>query len=51
MYQKPTLEKYGSFRDLTLIGLTGAADGATQYGNGCEFRDDQGNTYSTCTAS
>jgi hypothetical protein len=51
VYEKPKLEKYGSFRELTLIGFSGSADGATQYGNGCEYRDDKGNVYSSCTAS
>jgi|GEM_PF-3364181 len=27
MYQKPRVERFGSFRELTLIGNTGAADG------------------------
>ena len=27
MYEKPTIRKFGSFRDLTLQGCSGASDG------------------------
>ena len=32
MYQKPTVQKFGMFRDLTRAGCTGTSDGATFYG-------------------
>lgn len=32
VYQKPLLQKFGSFRELTLVGLTGSADGASIFG-------------------
>lgn len=31
-YQKPTVEKFGSFRDLTLLGLNQSTDGASIFG-------------------
>ena len=34
MYQKPTVQKFGTFRDLTRAGCTGASDGATFVGSG-----------------
>lgn len=44
MYQKPKLEVFGSFRELTQIGFTGASDAYLILGpdgstsNGCELR-------------
>lgn len=42
MYTKPTLERYGTFRELTQVGFQGASDGVTfngaggpATGNGC----------------
>jgi hypothetical protein len=32
MYQKPVLQKFGSFRDLTLLGVNGSTDGAVVLG-------------------
>ncbi len=32
MYEKPTLEKFGTFRELTQIGFSGATDGFTIIG-------------------
>jgi hypothetical protein len=32
MYEKPALQKFGSFRDLTRIGFTGSSDGASVLG-------------------
>ena len=29
MYQKPSVQKFGTFRDLTQAGCTGPADGRT----------------------
>lgn len=34
MYQKPTLEKFGSFRDLTRLGFASSTDGASIFGIG-----------------
>jgi hypothetical protein len=34
MYQKPTLERFGTFRDLTLAGCIGSTDGASLPGIG-----------------
>ncbi len=34
MYQKPTVERFGSFRELTQAGCTGTTDGATFMGSG-----------------
>lgn len=31
-YQKPTVEKFGAFRDLTLLGLSSSTDGASIFG-------------------
>ena len=31
-YQKPTLEKFGTFRDLTRLGFNSASDGASFFG-------------------
>ena len=33
MYQKPSISRFGTFRDLTLAGCTGASDGFTAVGN------------------
>ncbi len=36
MYQKPRLVRYGTFRDLTLLGIYGDYDGISVWGNdGC----------------
>ena len=47
-YQKPTLEKFGTFRDLTRLGFTSASDGASICGvttsAGCVTQYD-GRTY------
>ena len=44
-YQKPTLEKFGAFRDLTRLGFSSANDGASIFGsNGCVIQY-QGKTY------
>ncbi len=32
MYQKPQLERFGSFRELTLVGFQGGSDGMTVAG-------------------
>ena len=32
MYQKPMLEKFGTFRDLTRLGFSSASDGASIFG-------------------
>ncbi|MEZ4413999.1 MAG: lasso RiPP family leader peptide-containing protein [Gemmatimonadales bacterium] len=40
MYQKPTLQRFGSLRELTLAGFEGADDGLFKFidGNlGCTF--------------
>ena len=34
MYQKPRVERFGTFRELTQVGFTGTSDGATLCGNG-----------------
>ena len=34
MYQKPSVEKFGTFRELTQAGCTGASDGKTFEGSG-----------------
>ena len=34
MYQKPSVERFGSFRDLTQAGCTGVSDGASFLGSG-----------------
>ncbi len=31
MYKKPTLERFGTFRDLTLSGFGGTGDGCVVY--------------------
>lgn len=37
MYSKPTVQKFGSFRELTQIGLSNASDGVSIWGiSGCE---------------
>jgi hypothetical protein len=39
MYQKPTVERFGTFRDLTQQGFNGANDGITfegANGNNCQ---------------
>jgi hypothetical protein len=41
MYQKPALEKFGTFRDLTQWGLASASDGGSIFGissTGCSTR-------------
>lgn len=36
-YQKPLVEKFGSFRELTQLGLSSASDGASIFGiSGCQ---------------
>lgn len=39
MYQKPKVERFGTFRELTQIGTNGAYDGVTIFGiaNGNEL--------------
>lgn len=32
MYQKPRLDRFGSFRELTQVGFSGASDGTTFIG-------------------
>ncbi len=32
MYQKPVIERFGTFRDLTLAGFAGTSDGVTFFG-------------------
>ncbi len=32
MYQRPKVERFGTFRDLTRVGFTGAADGMGELG-------------------
>ncbi len=34
MYQKPQLQKFGTFRELTLLGLNSSTDGAVIFGIG-----------------
>lgn len=34
MYQKPKLERFGTFRELTRVGFNGTTDGMTICGNG-----------------
>lgn len=34
MYRKPTLERFGTFRELTQVGFQGASDGVTFQGAG-----------------
>jgi hypothetical protein len=36
MYEKPKLERFGTFRELTQIGLNSDADGAVIFGIGCK---------------
>lgn len=39
MYQKPTLQKFGTFRELTRFGFASAADGISIFGiggDGCQ---------------
>lgn len=33
-YQKPAVEKFGTFRELTQLGLSSASDGASIFGIG-----------------
>jgi hypothetical protein len=33
MYQKPSISRFGTFRDLTLAGCTGSSDGFTAIGS------------------
>lgn len=47
MYQKPTLQRFGSFRELTKLGIDSSTDGASFLGigsPGCET-DLWGKTY------
>jgi hypothetical protein len=49
MYQKPVLERFGDFRELTQYGLIGSTDGGTiqgisSPGEGCE----NGGGFVTC---
>ena len=40
MYQKPTLQKFGTFRELTRFGFASAADGISIFGiggDGCQI--------------
>jgi hypothetical protein len=41
-YQKPLVEKFGTFRELTQLGISSASDGASIFGigtsPGCESR-------------
>lgn len=34
MYEKPTLQRFGSFRELTLLGFASSTDGASIFGIG-----------------
>ena len=34
MYEKPTVEKFGTFRDLTRLGFNGGSDGISIFGPG-----------------
>jgi hypothetical protein len=43
MYQKPQLERFGTFRELTLLGNNGNTDGQTFMGV------DGDNVFNTCT--
>ncbi|HEX8718310.1 MAG TPA: lasso RiPP family leader peptide-containing protein [Gemmatimonadaceae bacterium] len=36
MYQKPKVERYGTFRELTQVGFNGTSDGYTVSGIGNE---------------
>jgi hypothetical protein len=45
MYSKPTLEKFGTFRELTQLGFFNASDGASGWGvtsPGCGGLDGSG---------
>lgn len=37
-YAVPTLEKFGTFRDITRQGRYGPVDGAVLHGDGCTFQ-------------
>jgi hypothetical protein len=41
MYTKPTIKKFGSFRDLTKVGFANQTDGGTAFGtaigNNCQW--------------
>jgi hypothetical protein len=39
MYQKPTVQKFGTFRDLTQAGCTGESDGQSYMGSGTSVGD------------
>lgn len=45
MYAKPTLEKFGTFRDLTMLGFLGTSDGyficGTVTGSNCRRGENQ----------
>lgn len=48
MYKKPVVERFGSFRDLTLAGFAGTSDGVTFYGpNGGSSAGNAGITVQT----
>ena len=34
MYEKPTVEKFGTFRELTRLGIHGGSDGVSIFGPG-----------------
>ncbi|MBX3173940.1 MAG: lasso RiPP family leader peptide-containing protein [Gemmatimonadaceae bacterium] len=34
MYEKPTLQRFGTFRELTLLGFSSSTDGASIFGIG-----------------
>ena len=52
MYQKPTVQRFGTFRDLTRQGFSGSLDGATfgaTNGSNCQdFDIGGGRTTLTC---
>ena len=40
MYEKPMLERFGTFRDLTQLGNDSGADAASVFGLGCSAASD-----------
>jgi hypothetical protein len=42
MYKSPELTKFGTFREITLQGRYGVADGAFTRNDGCVFGDPSG---------
>ena len=40
MYEKPTLERFGTFRDLTQLGNNSGTDAASVFGLGCDRSPD-----------